>query len=152
MGVHERGWECAVKPMRQRHHPKKGRQVEQETKLVEDKPVLYEFGHTKRWWIHNFPTRFQPNYLRALLSAERLKRPIDHLRSDEFYLAMLEGREYAGAEMHVGFQKPGGEDVVPQRRAGKQSRRASRLVGEAKPAIEDEADLDRCSSQRDPCG
>lgn len=116
--LQSQGWVCSVLGVRRR-----AARVRRPGMVEAPTPCDFVAGQEKRWWIHHRQTAFQPSYLRALLSAESIGKPIAHLRSQAYYEDLLAGREPArrGAKR---FRIHAGDDgIVPEPRRRVQRRR-----------------------------
>ena len=54
----------------------------------------YRVGEEKRWWLAPTQKTLSTSYMLALLKAGEHQRPVEHLRPNLYYVALLEGKEY----------------------------------------------------------
>ena len=88
--MYAEGWVCCTKAggVRAKSHKTKADGAS-EPLMPED----YSPGQPKRWWLKSSQTSLQASYLRALLSAHLLLKPVPHFMSDRFYECLLSGKE-----------------------------------------------------------
>lgn len=99
-------------------------------------PQAYQPGGDRWWWLRKGGTLYA-EYLRALLMASE-KRPVEHMQSKAYYVALLEGREPAarkrmrasGPGRFVCQQGDGAPPESPPAPAPKRPRRAAARPGQ----------------------